>query len=166
MELTDDQKKALTQWITAGATLSEVQKRLTDEFKVSVTYMDLRLTLIDLGLEAKEKPARPAAPSMPPSLAAPGAPPPKKEKGRGLFGALGREEPAPAGVSVEVDRLTPPGALVSGAVTFSDGVKAKWALDQTGRLALDAGRAGYRPSEADVKSFQEALARELEKRGF
>ena len=48
MELTDDQKKALKQWITNGATLSEVQKRLSDEFKVSLTYMDLRLTLIDL----------------------------------------------------------------------------------------------------------------------
>ena len=40
---------------------------------------------------------------------------------------------------VEVDALTIPGTFASGAVTFSDGTKAKWYLDQQGRLVGQKG---------------------------
>jgi hypothetical protein len=69
-------------------------------------------------------------------------------------------------VTVEVDRLTLPGSLVSGSVVFSDGVKANWSLDQAGRLALGAKDKSYRPSAQDVQEFQMAIARELQKRGY
>jgi hypothetical protein len=44
-------------------------------------------------------------------------------------------------------------------VTFSDGETAEWMLDQTGRLGLNPTKPGYRPSEADVMSFQRELQR-------
>jgi hypothetical protein len=65
-----------------------------------------------------------------------------------------------------VDQIARPGTLVSGKVTFSDGQNAEWSLDQTGRLALTAQQKGYRPSQADVQAFQQALQNELAKLGF
>ena len=69
-------------------------------------------------------------------------------------------------LSVEVDRVTRPGSLVSGTVRFSDGVTAAWMLDQHGRLALDVGKKKYSPSEQDVAAFQVELRSILEKQGF
>ena len=71
-----------------------------------------------------------------------------------------------SGVRVEVDRLVKPGAVVSGTVAFSDGVTASWLLDQMGRLAIQAGREDYRPSQEDLAAFQTALRDALAKRGF
>ena len=76
------------------------------------------------------------------------------------------EVSAPGGLSLDVDAITKPGAVVSGTVVFSDGIKASWFLDQSGRLGLDAGDPGYKPSEDDLQVFQEQLRGALEKRGF
>lgn len=70
------------------------------------------------------------------------------------------------GVSVDVDRVTKAGGVVSGTVSFSDGTKATWMLDALGRLALSAGKEGYKPSEQDLRSFQEEVSRQLRKKGF
>jgi hypothetical protein len=79
-------------------------------------------------------------------------------------------KPLPAasgsGLSVTVDQIARPGALVSGKVTFTDGQKAAWTLDQMGRLGLAADQKGYRPSPADLEQFQAALQTELGKMGF
>ena len=73
---------------------------------------------------------------------------------------------APGGVSVSVDTLARPGALVSGKVTFSDGNRAEWYLDQSGRLGLVPQTPGYRPPAGDVQQFQMALESELSKMGM
>jgi len=146
MQLTDDQKKAVAQWVKEGCGLSEIQKRLGQQFQLAMTYIDVRFLLIDLGLDLKEQ----AAPADP----------------------LDAADPAPAeaqllgNVKVELDRVVRAGAMVSGTVMFSDGVRAVWSLDQAGRLALDAGKKGYRPSQEDVQAFQEAVSKELQKQGF
>jgi hypothetical protein len=146
MTLTDEQKAAVTAWVRDGAGLSEIQKRLRTELGLAMTYMDVRLLVIDLDLTLREE--------------APPAPKPKPKP----------DEPDPdvpaSGVRVEVDRLMKPGALVSGSVVFSDGRHATWALDQMGRLALDAGDREYRPSEDDMVDFQESLRAALRKQGF
>ena len=54
MTLTDEQKSAVTRWLEAGAGLSEVQKRLREEFQVSLTYLDTRLLVDDLKLTPKD----------------------------------------------------------------------------------------------------------------
>ena len=76
---------------------------------------------------------------------------------------------APAGTgtfSLEIDRIMRPGTMVSGAVTFSDGVSGKWALDQQGRLMLETPQKGYQPSPADIQAFQRELQVQLQRQGY
>ena len=74
--------------------------------------------------------------------------------------------PPASDLTVEVDALTIPGTFASGAVTFSDGTKAKWYLDQLGRLGLDDVPPGYRPSPGDAALFQARLVVALSARGL
>ena len=69
-------------------------------------------------------------------------------------------------VSVSLDRVVRAGAVASGDVTFSDGTRAKWMLDQMGRLALDGVPAGYRPPSQDIQAFQQQLRTQLQTRGY
>ena len=74
--------------------------------------------------------------------------------------------PPASDLTVEVDALTIPGTFASGAVTFSDGTKAKWYLDQLGRLGLADVPPGYRPSPGDAALFQSRLVEALRARGL
>lgn len=202
MTLTAPQREAVAKWVAAGDSLAVVQRKLTDEFKLSLTYMEVRFLVDDLGLELKSPPpTKPAA--VPAELAgrgpapAAGAAAPKKGLFDKLKDAVGgkRDDEAvapeadeaelapeeaeaelaepelpagPAGtgaVKLEVDRIGRPGTLVSGSVTFSDGVSGKWAMDQYGRLMVDAGK-GYKPSQADIQAFQAELGAQLQRLGY
>jgi hypothetical protein len=170
MQLTDDQKQAVRQWVKEGAGLSEIQRRLTQEFSISLTYLDVRFLVIELGVSVQEKQASSASTKLGPDKAdlEPGADDAELVDEDENPAAEDESWPAPGAggaVSVDVDRIMKPGSLVSGTVTFSDGVKASWGLDQFGRLAIDAGKQ-YRPSQQDVQSFQIELRKVLEKRGF
>lgn len=161
MNVDEAQRKKVAQWVAEGLKLSEIQNRLGSELGVRMTYMEVRLLVDDLKLTPKDtEPAKPAASP----LTAPSAAPGPKRTGA----AEPPPEPLPAtgGVSVTVDQLARPGALVSGKVTFSDGQRADWYMDQTGRLGLVAQQTGYRPPAADVQQFQAALETELAKMGF
>jgi hypothetical protein len=164
MNLDDAQRKKVAEWIAQGLKLSEIQNRLLSELDLRLTYMDVRLLVDDLKLTPKDaEPSKPAVvniggPASGPAPAAPTAPP---------LTSLAPEPTAPkGGVSVAVDQLARPGALVSGKVTFSDGNSADWYLDQSGRLGLSPQTPGYRPPAADVQQFQMALEAELSKIGF
>jgi hypothetical protein len=155
MNLDDTQKKQVAQWIAEGLKLSEIQKRLVAEFGLQVTYMDVRLLVDDLKLMPKDpEPPKPAAPAPSQGTAILDASAPVKPP-----------EPAPkaGGVSVTVDQIAKPGAVVSGQVTFSDGNTAGWYLDESNRLGLVPKQPGYRPAPADVQQFQAALQEELSK---
>lgn len=132
-------------WVAEGATLAEVQRRLKDEFGVSLTYMDVRFLVDDLKLEIKEQPKQSEAVER---LAA------AKTQGEGE-----RAGAAPGGVRVTMDTITKPQALASGKVTFSDGETAEWMLDHAGRLALNPSKPGYRPTQPDILAFQQELQR-------
>ena len=60
-------------------------------------------------------------------------------------------------VTVTLDQVARPGAMVSGTVTFSDGMKGLWLIDEMGRPSIDPDQPGYQPSEADLVSFQAEL---------
>ena len=166
-DLTDIQKSALQQWVAGGASLSDVQKRLKEEFDLSLTYMDVRLLTLDLGAEVQDKPEpKKAAPAAKPAGGASGPKGPHDAVGGGVLDADGHAPVGGGTVTVELDRLMRPGALVSGDVTFSDGTKAKWVLDQTGRLGLDGAPADYRPSEEDLSDFQVQLKQLLASKGY
>ena len=189
MSLTPEQKQAVSAWVAAGDNLSAVQKKLAEQFKVSMTYMDVRFLVDDLGLELKN--AAPKADAADVGKAPPpkgtGVPPARDAASLEDAGAapgdetddlpaddldepVGEEIPAapagPGGLTLEIDRVVRPGSAVSGNVTFSDGVSGKWALDQYGRLMLDTGQPGYKPSAADVQTFQRELQTQLQRHGF
>ena len=156
MTLDEAQRQTVAKWISEGAKLSEIQNRLLSEFKLKFTYMEVRFLVDDLKLTPKD-------PEPPKVVAPPAAAPakPAAEKNPAPAGAL----PASA-VSVSVDQLTKPGAMISGTVKFSDGQIADWYLDQTGRLGVVPKQAGYKPSPADVQDFQLALQQEVAKLGY
>jgi len=153
MNLDDEQRKKVAEWIKQGLKLSEIQKRLISELGLQLTYMDVRLLVDDLKLTPKDiEPPKPAnlatqAPAMT-------ANPPAKAASK------------PGGVSISVDQIARPGAVVSGKVTFTDGNTADWYFDQAGRLGLLPQQTGYRPSAPDLQQFQAALDGELSKMGF
>ncbi len=69
-------------------------------------------------------------------------------------------------MNVTIDSITRPGSLISGHVVFSDGEKAEWYLDQTGRLGLNPDTPGYRPVAKDVTDFQIELEKLARSQGF
>jgi len=163
MNLDDAQRQKVAEWIAQGLKLSEIQNRIASELGVKMTYMDVRLLVDDLKLTPKdqEKP-KPAMAFTPPQM-----PPPVS--GRAPTGAPAAQEEETTtrpSVSVRVDQIARPGAVVSGKVTFSDGNTADWYFDQTGRLGLIPQTPGYRPPPPDLQEFQAALDGELSKMGF
>src|SRR6266446_6746974 len=133
MNLDEGKKQKVAGWIEEGLKLAEIQKKLAAEFGLNLTYMEVRLLVNDLKLMPKDQPPPQAPKPLSPEPGAAAAPPGPEEDLAEPF----PEESAPAGagaVSVTVDRVARPGALVSGSVSFSDGNAAAWHLDQLGRL--------------------------------
>ena len=162
MHLDESQRQRVTAWVLGGAKLSEIQTRLAEEFSIKLTYMEVRFLVDDLKLTLKDpEPPKPAAAPAPPPAAPKAAAKSKDQPGNEASPAA-----AAGKVSVTVDQLTRPGAIVSGKVTFSDGQSADWYLDQTGRLGVVTRQQGYKPSAADVQQFQAALQDELARMGF
>jgi len=164
MTLDDTQRKKVAEWIANGMKLSEIQNRLASDLGVRMTYMDVRFLVDDLKLTPKD--VDPPKPIASVAAAAPAGAPPQKSAGGLKLEDSPVTENSVSGVSVSVDQLARPGAVVSGKVTFSDGKKADWYIDQTGRLGLAPQEAGYRPPAADVQQFQIALEAELSKMGM
>jgi len=172
MSLTPEQKQAVSSWVAAGDNLSAVQKKLLEQFKISMTYRDVRFLVDDLDLALKD-----AAPKIDASdvTKATAAKPAAAQPAPGDDPLAGGEEEFPedlpagaSGVSVTVDKVTLlPGALASGTVTFSDGVTGKWIVDNQGRPGFtQISQPGYRPTAADGQAFVQELSMALQKRGY
>jgi hypothetical protein len=140
-KLTPEQQTTLEQWAADGATLNDVQQRLKSEFDISITYMEARLLLIDLQVKIKDK---------------------VKEVPKAA-------EPAPVptdgGITMTVDSAPISGSIISGKVTFSDGVNAAWYLDEMGRPGLKSQDPAYQPPPQDIPAFQKELDRVLGEAG-
>ena len=189
--LTEEQKAEVAKWFASGASLDEIQKRMKAEFGVHMTYLDVRLMVAELPQPVETEPAAPDGPAREglahdgPAREVP-APPrrvasssgtpdsgPASDEGtsaapkRYNLDAPDADEGKPSpDVVVEMDTLTIPGTYASGDVTFSDGTKAKWYLDQQGRLGLGNAPEGYRPSQSDAALFQARLVEALRTRGL
>lgn len=187
MKLAPEQTEAVKAWIAAGASIAEVQKRLGEEFKLTLTYRDTRFLIDDLGLDIKapESPKSATPPAAPGAAATgPGAPTASAttetelvddgadyddlgDDPEGAAASLDQSAPLGAGkVSVDVDRVMRPGTVVSGTVTFGDGKSGKWALDQYGRLMFESTPPGYRPGPAELQAFQRELSAVLQRQGY
>lgn len=188
--LTPEQKQAVAEWVAAGDPLSTVQRKLLEQFQVTMTYMDVRFLIDDLDLQVKdaapradasdisEGSARPTGPAAAESESArKGLLDKAKEKlGLGDQAAAGGQDveedlgdlPAEGGVRVSLDDVTLiPGAIASGTVTFSDGVTGKWIVDNYGRPGFtEISQPGYRPSPADAQSFMHELNLAMQQKGL
>ena len=150
MSLTDSQKEAVSDWITQGKSLAEVQRLLREEFSISMTYMDVRFLVDDLHVAPKDQTDEDEETSEK-----------AIEEPEVVEDGIGN------GVSVEVDAVTPPGALMSGSVTFSDGVSLGWQLLSNGQLGLiPDDNPDYRPSPEDMQNFRVQMDGILRKKGF
>jgi len=196
MTLTPEQQQSVSSWVAAGDNLSVIQKKLSEQFKISMTYRDVRFLVDDLNLALRDPAPKVDASdvSKAPGAAKPATAPrtePGEKKGfldkaKEKLG-LSKEEAAaeapedefadedlealpPGGgnVSINVDKVTLiPGAVASGTVTFSDGVTGKWIIDQYGRPGFtEVSQPGYRPKPQDAQTFMQELSRALQQRGY
>ncbi len=173
MKLTEEQLKSVAAWFADGASLDEIQKRLVAEYGVHLTYFELRMIVADLPQPEEEGESEDATGEAPvdpgngqdarcPSGGATGETPVVPEEAE-----ADAQERGVSDVTVECDALMIPGTMASGDVTFSDGVKGKWYLDQMGRLGLGGDLPqGYRPSPEDAALFQARLMEVLRAKGL
>ena len=151
-------KRFVAQKLQEGIKLSDIQTLLADELQCRMTFLELRLLAAELEdvdwsqFDPKEKkveeaPAKtaPAADETAADAAAPAA-----------DGTEETAAPAAAGNTVvELSRLSRPGAMAHGTVTFASGVTAEWLIDEMGRLGLD--KVSGQPTEQDIQDFQVEL---------
>jgi hypothetical protein len=163
MNLDEGQRRKVAEWIEQGAKVSEVQTRIAKEFGISMTYMDVRFLIDDLKLRPKD-PEPTVTPEIAPAKSTPAAP--GKQAAPPSAAPASAPEEAAGGVTVTVDNVARPGAIVSGRVKFSDGKGGAWLIDQMGRPGLIPDEQGYRPSQPDIAEFQMALQDELARMGF
>lgn len=135
----DEQIAQMRRWMNELHSIGELQSKIQATFAKRLTYLETRFLMDDLHLQfpqpAEAKPNKPSAAPLEGSLV--------------------------GSVTVSLDPVTRPGMLVNGSVTFSDGQKATWGLDQLGRVALQPETSGYRPSDNDRIEFQSALQKQL-----
>jgi hypothetical protein len=176
MSLTSEQSATVATWISAGDNLSAVQKKLREQFQISMTYMDVRFLVDDLNLTLKDPAPKADASDVTKAKTAAPAGAKTPAPGAAAETAAGEDElpeddalpPGPGSVSVDVDGVTLiPGAICSGSVIFSDGVTGKWIVDQSGRPGFTSiSQPGYRPTPEDAQVFMRELDAALQKKGL
>ncbi len=142
MNLTTEQTQAVKNWLAQNASVSDVQKNLSEQFGLSLTYMDVRFLIDDIDAQLQDEPVVEEA-----KQAEAPAQEPQSEN----------VAPVQEGVQVSLSPIQRPGFMASGDVVFSDGEKTQWFLDQMGRLSLGATSEGYTPSQSDIADFQKKL---------
>ena len=166
MDLSEQQRQAVRSWMAEGASLSDVQKRLKSEFDYADIY-GRPASLLTSARRFKTSPTQNAEPAADHVCRRPKAGPSTTYSTTNpAAGFRPRGRRGGGKVSLTLDRLVVPGAMFSGDVTFSDGVKARWMIDQIGRFGLDPEKPGYRPSDADLQAFQLQLRSELQRHGY
>ena len=161
MNLSDEQKSIIAERLNDGASIADIQSLITNEFDVAATYMETRFLIDDLNLELQDQERVSADLSTPTNSSA------SSSGGSGEIldqsGAKTKQAAASGGgVTVEIDSIKRPGTALSGSVTFSDGVSAKWYVDPMGRLGLDPNQPNYQPSQEDIETFQMELQAKMQ----
>lgn len=149
----DERKPIVRQLLAAGRSLSEILDSLHKEQNDTITYMGLRLLLSempDAKLPEKEQPKTPVLPPEPAPAMSPA--------GKGQPGAVA----AGGKLSISVDQVPAPGAMLSGYARFSSGAKAHWFLDEMGRLGLELELGSSKPTQPDMQEFSAELRRLLQ----
>jgi len=140
IDLTPSQLESLKTWTASGDSISDIQKKLQSEFGLNLTFIDTRFLLDDLELTIQTKEV-------------------EKEKSKDDTLDITKQKSSEPiqGVKVEVSPIQEPGFMASGSVTFTDGIEARWYLNNSGQLELKGPSREYRPPKEDVEDFQRKL---------
>lgn len=143
MAISDQERdQFIVEKLNEGESLDAIQKLLSSEFGINMTFMDLRLLVADLEVNWEAQDAERESEEE------------NKKKAE--------EELADSGkTTVTLDKVVRPGSMKSGKVNFASGAKAEWYLDQFGRLGLQPEEGSEKPSEDDINEFQQELQRQL-----
>ncbi len=158
-----ERKAIVAQLLKQGRTPAEIQEYLRKEKGDSITYMELRLLLSEMEAKLPDQPTKQFEPLKASPITAPaGPPPPAPAKGKAAPSPAAAGAKARRRTTVSIDEAPPPGAMLSGRVTFGSGAKAYWVLDESGRIGLDPELGTGRPDQQDMQEFQTELRRLLE----
>lgn len=154
--LTEEQIVTIRLWADDGDTFADIQKKIGTDLNLKITYLETRFLLEDLDIQIKQAPA----PEPEPEAELP-------ESGL-ADGAAGQEsEPAgEGGVTVSIDALLRPGAMISGKADFGGGETASWWVDQMGQLGFRPDNAEFRPTAEQAAAFQQELHAAVRKSGL
>jgi hypothetical protein len=172
MALNTEQKQLVTNWVVAGDSLSTIQKKIIETFKLSMTYMDVRFLVDDLNLMLKDAPAKKSTdlsqPSSDTSSAELESNPEDEIPPDALTDTADDTPRAEGSAIVTVDKITLiPGAIASGTVAFSDGVTGKWIIDNQGRPGFtEISKPDYSPRPEDAQAFMRELSAAMQSRGY
>lgn len=158
----EERKQTVKELLAKGQTLSQIQDYLHKEKNDPITYMELRLLLSempDTKLPEKELP-KAVLPS-----AAPDAGGKLTPKDSGSLAGAKAPETVGGKLSISVDQVPAPGAMLSGYARFSSGAKAHWFLDEMGRLGLEPELGSSKATPQDMQEFTTELRRMLQQTG-
>ena len=144
-------KRFVAKKLHEGIKLSDIQNMLAEELECKMTFLELRLMAAELEDVDWEKfdPAEKKDPAEE-------AEAPAENSAATENPAENEAAPAAAGkTTVELSRLTRPGAMAHGTVNFGSGASAEWLIDEMGRLGLD--KVSGEPTENDIAEFQTEL---------
>ena len=156
-------KKFVAQKLHEGIKLTEIQTMLVNELDCKMTFLELRLLASELEdvdwsqFDPRENKPTEAAPAAPAENI-----PAEGDMADVLEPAPAAAEGAAGATTVELSRLSRPGALAHGTVNFASGASAEWLIDEMGRLGLD--KVSGQPTEQDLAEFQQELRKIFERR--
>ena len=142
----EDIEKIIISGLRAEKSLNEIHKELQNEHDVKMTFMELRLMSADLDIDWDALEPEPELVEEDPAAEA--------AKAEML-------NEGPAGLHVEVSKISRPAAAISGSVSFPSGLSGEWTLDHYGQLGMDLGDTEEQPSEEEMMDFQTELRRQL-----
>ena len=156
-KLTPDQKQLITQWVEEGLDLNAIQKNLNVECGLSLTFMDTRFLVLDLGLEIKSPQKKEPQAAQAPTESAPSA-----AKTAASASAILPGADLPHGnLELSLDDVTQPGLMVSGKAKFPSGAHGSWFLDNKYRVGIDPDTDSPEPTEKDMMIFEREIERFL-----
>ena len=142
-------KKIVAKNLNEGLTLNDIHKILSDEHKIKMTFMELRL----LSSEIED---------MDWSQFDPKKEEPEEDEVDETASAEEVTGEVEGGTQIEMHKVQRPGAMMSGSVIFLSGVKGEWTIDQFGSLDLGLEDETMQPTEEDMEDFQITLRRKLQ----
>jgi len=156
--LTEEQIATIQSWADGGDGLSEIQSKLGSELEAKVTYLETRFLLEDIGVELKKEPEP--------------EPEPETEEEVGQDDSADSEALPESGdasggeLSLTIDKLQRPGAIISGKVTFAGSESATWWLDQMGQLGFEPENEAFSPTPEQMMAFQRELQAKIQQSGL